>query len=237
LIETLGHHEALGQAIHREDPRRAGESGAHRRAEPDRPLREHRHGVADPDAAALRAAESGAHDVGAHQHLFVAEVIGNRGQIRHRIRDEHVFGLAAVDRVPEAPSAHGLSAALGLMATEAAMALATGRDGASDHALPDLVAGNRISELLDHADRLVSNGEAAGDPILAFENVNVGAADGGRGHSHERIARPDARDRLLLEHDASGLREHGGPHGAVSWMGLACLAMSRWMDGYDLGHG
>jgi hypothetical protein len=36
-----------------------------------RALREHRHAVADADAAALGAGEAGGHDVRAHQHLLV----------------------------------------------------------------------------------------------------------------------------------------------------------------------
>jgi hypothetical protein len=58
----------------------------------------------------LSAGEAGGHDVRTHQHLLVGQVIGHGREIRHRIRDEHVLGLTAVDRVPELPAAGGLPA-------------------------------------------------------------------------------------------------------------------------------
>ena len=79
--------------------------GARRGAEADRPLREDRDRVADRDAAALRPREAGRHDVGAHQHLLVGQPVGYRRQVGHGVGDQHVFGLAAVDRVAEAPAA------------------------------------------------------------------------------------------------------------------------------------
>ena len=52
------------------------------------------------------------------------------------MRHQQVFGLAAIDGVAKAPAAGHLAAALGLMSVEATVALATGRDGADDDALP-----------------------------------------------------------------------------------------------------
>ena len=53
----------------------AHQPGADGCAQADRALSENRDGVADLNATALGAAEAGRHDVGAHQHFFVAELI------------------------------------------------------------------------------------------------------------------------------------------------------------------
>ncbi|MGH6781126.1 MAG: hypothetical protein ACREB5_03340 [Sphingomonadaceae bacterium] len=49
--------------------------------------------------------------------------------------------------------------------------------------------------------------EAAGAGILALEDMNVGAADRGRGDPDQRIERSDIRHRLVFEHNAAGLDE------------------------------
>ena len=106
------HLHALRHALDRDDRGRAHQPRARRGAQPDRPLREHRHRVADADAAALRAGEAGRHDVGAHQHLLVGETVRHRRKVRHGVGHEHVLGLAAVDGVAEAPAAQRLPAVL-----------------------------------------------------------------------------------------------------------------------------
>jgi hypothetical protein len=48
---------------------------------------------------------------------------------------------------------------------------------AGDDALALLKAGDRIAELLDHADRLMPHGQALGDRIFAFQDMDVGSAE------------------------------------------------------------
>ena len=102
----------------------------------------------------------------------------------------------------------------GLVAVEAGEALAAGRDGADDDALPTLVAGHARPQLLDHADRLVADDAAALDRVLALEDVDIGAADRRGGDPDQRVARPDLRHRLLVEDDTARLDEHGRLHRA-----------------------
>src|SRR6185437_698537 len=61
-------------------------------------------------------------------------------------------------------------------------------------------------------DRLVTDGQALGDRILALENMDVGAADRRRGDADQRIERPDLGNRLLVEHDAVRFDEDRGFH-------------------------
>ena len=97
----------------RDDPGRAHQLGPGGGAEADRALGEDRDGVADLDAAVLRAGEARRHDVGAHQHFFVGEAVVDGGEVGHRVGDADVFGLAAVDGVAELPAADRLPAVLG----------------------------------------------------------------------------------------------------------------------------
>ena len=80
---------------------------------------------------------------------------------------------------------------------QAGVAPAARCDGAGDHALPFTITADGGSQFLDHAYRLVANGEAFRDRVLAFQDVYVGAADGGGRDTNERIERADLRDWLV----------------------------------------
>ncbi len=54
--------------------------------------REHDNGVADVDFAAFSAGKPGRHDVGAHQHLLIRQLMRHRREIDHRIGHQHEFG-------------------------------------------------------------------------------------------------------------------------------------------------
>ncbi|KAL6048734.1 hypothetical protein QOT17_020891 [Balamuthia mandrillaris] len=62
----------------------------------------------DVHVSALSPAESGAHDVRAHQHLLIGQAGGDGRQVGHGIRHQQVLCLRAIDRVAKAPSSHGL---------------------------------------------------------------------------------------------------------------------------------
>ena len=62
------------------------------------------------------------------------------------------------------------------------------------------------------AHRLVADGEAGTNRILALQDVNVSAANRRGGDPHQRVERPDVRDRLLLQHDPTPLDEYRGFH-------------------------
>jgi hypothetical protein len=99
------------------------------------------------------------------------------------------------------------------------VAMAAGRDRACDDALSFGVTGYSRAELLDHADRLVADGEPLGDRILPFENVDVGAADRRRRDLDQGIQCTDIGDRLLIEYNATGSNEDCSFH--------------LWHDGFD----
>ncbi len=74
------------------------------------------------------------------------------------------------------------------------------------------VSDYRRPELLDHSDWLVADRETLRDRILTLHDVDVGAADRGRGDAHEGIERTDIRDFLFIERNAAGLHENRHLH-------------------------
>ena len=102
--------QAVGQAVDTDYQTGARKLRTNGRAQAYRALREHRHRVTDAHAGGLCAAETGGHDVGAHQHLLVAQAVGHGRQVGHGIGHHNEFGLAAVDGVAQLPAAHRLPA-------------------------------------------------------------------------------------------------------------------------------
>ena len=163
--------------------------------------------------AALGPAEAGRHDVGAHQHLLVGRARpapapgwpSRRAPARTRPGSRRSCCRTSSRRSASsrAPCRHRPAS---VAAAQAGVAVAARRDGAGDHALALAVALHGRAELLDHADRLVADGQALGDRVLALEDVDVGAADRGGRDPHQRVERTDLGDRLLVEHDAARAR-------------------------------
>ena len=95
---------------------------------------------------------------------------GTGREVGHGVGHQHVLGLAAVDGVAEAPAAHRLPAVLGagpvlrMAAAQAGLAVPARRDRAGDDPLALAVALHGRAELLDHADRLMADGQALGRP-------------------------------------------------------------------------
>ncbi len=191
---------------------------ARRCAKADRSLRKNGHTVADADTARLRSAESRRHDVRTHQHLLVAKAVRDRREVRHRIGNEQIFGLGAIDRIAEAPATHCLppaafvSAALRMEPAQRSIGCPRRRYGSGDHALPFPIAENRRSKLLDNAYRFVAYRQSFGDGVLAFQNVHVGTADGRGGYTDQRVEGPDVGDGLFIQNDAAWLNEYCGSH-------------------------
>ena len=79
------------------------------------------------------------------------------------------------------------------------------------------------TELLDHADRLVADREAARDRVLALQDMDVGPADRRRRDLDQRVERPDFRDRLLVQHDPAGLDKNRGFHLGHGWGSVAAF--------------
>ena len=105
-----GDGKAFGNGIHNDNQRCPLQFRAGRRSKPDRFLREDCVAVANLYVAALCAAETCRHDVGAHEHLLVGQTDGHRAQIGHGVGNNDKLGPATVDRIAELPSANGLPA-------------------------------------------------------------------------------------------------------------------------------
>jgi hypothetical protein len=131
--------------------------------------------------------EPGREDVGQEQHLLVAEPLGNLVEAVVGEGDAGQLGLGAVDQVPENPAAAAL--ALPVHPLAAVLAAPAGRDAGDQHAVAlahvlDGVAG------LDHRpDGLMAEGPPLGaGRHVTLEDVQVGAADGGRVDLDDRVA-------------------------------------------------
>ncbi|MNE57161.1 hypothetical protein D3C80_1521110 [compost metagenome] len=114
--QLFGDGHAFGDRIDADNRGRAFKACTGHRAEPDRPQREHRDGIADFHPASLGPGKAGGHDVRAHQHLFVAEAVRYRAQIGQRIRHQYVFSLATIDDIAELPATGGPKAMPGIRA-------------------------------------------------------------------------------------------------------------------------
>ena len=90
------------------------------------------------------------------------------------------------------------------LAAQAGIAVAARRDGANDDPLTLFVVRHGGTKLFDDADRFVPDGQAFADGILALEDVNIGAADRGRGDTHQRIQGTDVAELALFEDRATG---------------------------------
>jgi hypothetical protein len=161
----LRHGEALGHAVDRDDRRGAHQPRARRGAEPDRPLGEDRHHVADPDAAGFRAAEPGRHDVGAHQHLLVARASGTgaRFATASGTRTYSAWEPSMVLPNFQPPSGFQPCFVPGpsweQRPQKQALLVPLGVIAPAITRWPSEIALDGGAELLDHPDRLVADGE------------------------------------------------------------------------------
>ncbi len=122
---------------------------------------------------------AGREDVGQHQDLLVARPDGARvgGRVGERNSDQ--LGLCAVDRVAEDPAAAAEALPVGALA--AVPAAAAGGDAGHEDAVADSDALHAGPDGLDGADGFMAEDAAVDDGgNVALEDVEVGAADGGR---------------------------------------------------------
>ena len=103
-----------------------------------------------------------------------------------------ILGLGPVDEVAEDPSTTAETLPVAALATEAARA-ARG-DARDEHAIADLHVLDAGSDLLDGADRFVTEDATIGDlGHVAFEDVQVSAADRDRVDADDRVGVGDDR--------------------------------------------
>ncbi|MNM58081.1 hypothetical protein D3C81_693030 [compost metagenome] len=97
--------------------------------------------------------------------------------------------------------------------------MAAGSDRTGDDPLTFSEALNLAAELFNDADRLVTDGQAFGDRVLAAQDVHVGAADCRGGYAHQRVGRPHFGDGFFIQNNAvlfnEDCRFHAG-HGHFS---------------------
>src|SRR4029453_1557776 len=98
-------------------------------------------------------------------------------------------------------------------------------DRADNHALADVVLGfEPVAERVDDADRLGYHQDPLATRILALHDVNVGAANGGRGHANHGLSCLGRGSWPLLDRERVGSTECNAFHGVH--MG-ACYRSAR----------
>jgi len=122
--------------------------------------------------------------------------------------------LNPIDRIAEFPPTQQ-AAALRRLAAEARFALTARGDCSYEDTLSDLIARDPWTELVDYADGFMADDRPRLDWILALNDVNVGAADGGESNLNYGFTVTGARKRLLLQPKLSGSPEYIGFHQAT----------------------
>ncbi len=93
-------------------------------------------------------------------------------------------------------------------------------------------AGDCAAEFVDHSNAFMAESTAGRDARdIAFQNVEVGSADGGRDDAHNRIGRfPDLGPWLLLQGSFSGPEVNQGSHRG----GEVCRGESVLARGFEV---
>ena len=188
--EALGDLQAVVVEVDHDDLARRIELGGQQGGQTDRSGADDGHGGAGLDLAVEHAAfEAGRQDVAEHhQRLFVG-AFGDGIEAGVGVRGADELGLGAVDGVAEDPAA---GRAMGEHALAAVLAFAAGADAGDQHPVAGLEGGDGRPDAVDDADALVAE-DAAGRAArqVAFEDVQVGAADGGLGDPDDGVGRVD----------------------------------------------
>jgi hypothetical protein len=194
------------------DQCRTAQPCSKRRTQTDRSLGEHRHAVTDLHIAALRPGDAGGSDVRDHEDLLIRQSLGDRCEIRPRIRHQEILGPRPIDGVPKPPSAHR-TVTLRVDPIEAVETLPAGRDRADDDPLTNrILVLQALAELRDHAHGLVPEDQTASHRVLTLDNVNVCAANRRGGNTDDRLSGSGSRPRHLLETQVVHALEHDGLH-------------------------
>lgn len=229
---ATGHVRARGHGLDGNHRSGTHEACSGRRAKSYRSLRKHSHRIADANAAPFGTREAGGKNIRAHEHLLVGQVVRHRCKVRDGIRNQQVLRLRAVDRIAEFPAADCLPSALGsgtvlrVKAAQAGCGRARRRDRAGNDTLTFAKATHFRAELFDDADRFVPDRKASGNRVFAFEDVNIGAADRGRGDADDSVERTGLGDRLLVEYYSAGPDEDRSFH-----LAHELAPVSRWRRG------
>jgi hypothetical protein len=148
-----------------------------------------------------------------------------------RERDAHVLGLRAVDQVAEDPAHPAERLAVGRLVVPAVGALPAVGDGGDDDPVPGPETGHGVADLGDRADRLVAQDPAVRDGRdVALEDVQVGAADGGRVDLRDDVGGvPQDRVGDVLPDLVAGSvideRLHGEPPRSADWRAARPLVL------------
>ncbi len=224
--EAFRHRDALRDRLDGDD--RPGAIGPRpgRRAEADRTLGEDRDGIAGADDRTLNGGETGGHDVGDEQHLFVREGIGDFGQAGLRAIHKEEVALGAEEEV--AGSVEGLADAL--IALLAAAADAATEEAAGSHAVAGFERCDACAHRFDNTNGFMAHGDATGYGHF-IDDVHVAAADGAeRGPNQRLTGAGSVRVGNLRHRDGVGAGLHtgvGGGHWATPRMVFGNVRSAR----------
>jgi hypothetical protein len=197
---AAGHLEALGHVVGGDDPISAQmprDAGGHL---PDRAETGHERGAAGGDIGPLRRLPRGGEHVGEEEVTLVGVAVRHLDRTEVRLRHPQVLGLGARHVAVELGVAEQGRAlvvlldlgglALGVVPAAAHPAVPATDVERDDDPVTRCDVGDLAADLLDDAHRLVPEDVARVEVHAEHVvQVQVGAADGGRGHAYDRVGR------------------------------------------------
>lgn len=199
--ELLSHGQTDRIGVDRDDGGGTREPGGGGGTETDGALSVNGHGVSNLGVGVLNSTETSGHDITAHDHLLVSEIIWDLGRIEFGIGNQEILSLATINGVSEAPAAHESAATLRGETLLAVVAVAARGDGWNANAISDLESGDPRTQLGNQANWLVAQSEVVSNGILALDNVDISATNGGFSHLDKDLTKARLRDRFSDDSD------------------------------------
>ncbi|EME55042.1 dehydrogenase [Amycolatopsis decaplanina DSM 44594] len=187
--EVLRGGEPAGFLVDHDDGTRPEQLRRGDRGESDRPCPDDRDTVPGLDlSVAGTDLVGGRHDVGQHQRRLVRDPFRQHVGRGLGERDAHELRLHAVDPVTQDPAT--TAETLPVDGFPAVFAASARGDAGDEHAIAGLAGRHRLADFHDRADGLVPEDPAVlHGRDVAFEDVQIGAADGDRVHADDRVGR------------------------------------------------
>jgi len=174
--------------INDDEIRRSKKLRRQQRRQSDGPGSDDGHRVTGFDAAIEHAAfVAGRQNVAQHHHRVLVRIFGNKIKACVGKGNADELRLRAVNRVAQNPAA---LLAMRRHPAPAILALPARRDARNQNAVALVKTADAGSGFINHSDSFMAENPASRDcRQIAFENMQVGAADGCLGHPHHGVGR------------------------------------------------
>ena len=86
-------------------------------------------------------------------------------------------------------------------------------DSSDQHSITDFISGHAVADLVNDSHWLVTDDQTGLYRVFAFQDVEIGTADGCKGNADDHFTRSGFRDRHGFQADVSWSMKHQGLHG------------------------